>query len=125
MTDAIQSYHDLLAYADLAEASHAMLDAELRRHHVVFGGLPLCTVLRPRFLTPERPRAIAIGMDRLLRAFGRVQQAAMADPALRAQFRLAEWEEPLVLADPGYASPSPHGRLDCFEDPATGAVMLT
>ncbi len=125
MTDAIQAYHDLLADPELAEASHAMLEAELRRRHVVFGGRPLCTVLRPRFLTPERHRAIAAGMERLLRAFGRVHEAAMADPALRAQFRLAEWEEPLVLADPGYASPSPHGRLDCFEDPATGAVLLT
>ena len=125
MTDAARHYHELLQEPEVAEASHAMLQEELRRRHLVFGDRALCTVLRPRFLTPAHHRALARGMRDLLGAFATAHAAAMADPLVRAQFRLAEWEEPLVLADPGYESPSPHGRLDCFEDPATGRVMLT
>jgi hypothetical protein len=123
--DAIARYHEILAEPEVAEASHVMLDAELRRRNMVFGGRPLCTVLRPRFLSGDGYRILAGRMQALMRVFGRAHEAAMADPALRAQFRLADWEETLVLADPGYKSPSPHGRLDCFEDPATGGISLT
>jgi hypothetical protein len=62
---------------------------------------------------------------RLMSAFGRAHRAAMADPALRAQFRLTDWEEQLMLADPGFASPSPHGRLDCFTVDASDTLALT
>lgn len=125
MTTAVARYHELLAEPEVAEASHVMLEAELRRRHMVFGDRPLCTVLRPRFLSADGYRTLATRMQGLMRSFGRAHEAAMTDPALRAQFRLAEWEETLVLADPGYRSPSPHGRLDCFEDPATGGLALT
>ena len=123
--EAIARYHEILAEPEVAEASHAMLDAELRRRNMVFGGRPLCTVLRPRFLSADGYRLLAGRMQALMRVFGRAHAAAMTDPALRAQFRLADWEETLVLADPGYQSASPHGRLDCFEDPATGGISLT
>jgi uncharacterized circularly permuted ATP-grasp superfamily protein len=125
MTDAIRHYHDLLAEPALAEASHAALDESLRRRHLVFGDRPLCTVLRPRFLGPEQLRTLERRISLLMRAFARAHEAAMADPAIRAQFRLADWEETLVLADPGYTVPSPHGRLDCFQVDATGALALT
>lgn len=125
MSGAVERYHELLLDAGEAEASHAMLEAELRRRHMVFGDRPLCTVLRPRFLTPEGYRRLATRLQGLMTAFGKAHEAAIADPAFRAQFRLADWEESLVLADPGYRSPSPHGRLDCFEDPASDGLMLT
>ena len=34
--------------------SQGMLDEQLRRHGLVFGGRPLCTVLRPRLTDPGR-----------------------------------------------------------------------
>ncbi|HXW96545.1 MAG TPA: hypothetical protein VEI47_03090 [Gemmatimonadales bacterium] len=125
MTDPIQVYHELLARSDLAAASHAMLEDQLRRRRMVFGDRPLCTVLRPRFVSPERFRALGRRIGGLMLAFRQAQEAAMADPRLRSQFRLAEWEEALVLADPGYASPSPHGRLDCFQVDAADTLALT
>ncbi len=125
MTDALTAYHDLLASADLAEASHAMLEDGLRQRNLVFGDRPLCTVLRPRFLSPGEYRALATRMGALMPAFGIAHRAAMEQPTIRAQFRLAPWEEELVLADPGYQSPSPHGRLDCFWDQATDSLALT
>jgi hypothetical protein len=82
-------------------------------------------VLRPRFLSPERLRELERRVGRLMGAFTRAHEAAMVDPAIRAQFRLADWEETLVLADPGYSVPSPPGRLDCFQMDATGGLALT
>lgn len=125
MHAAIQHYHSLLGNPDLAEASHVALDDQLRRRNLVFGDRALCTVLRPRFFTPEALRTLEGRIRRLMRAFAVAHEAAMADAALRAQFRLAGWEEQLVLADPGYQAPSPHGRLDCFQVDATGTLALT
>ena len=103
-----------------------MLEDQLRRRQMVFGDRPLCTVLRPRFFTTGGvPDARAAASLALMSAFRRAHEAAMAEPAVRAQFRLADWEEQLVLADPGYASPSPHGRLDCFQVDATDTLALT
>lgn len=125
VTDARSAYHDLLAAGEVAEASHAMLEEGLRARHLIFGDRPLCTVLRPRMLSPGEYRALTTRMGALMPAFALAHQAAMEQPALRAQFRLEPWEEELVLADPGYRSPSPHGRLDCFWDQATDTLALT
>jgi hypothetical protein len=125
MNDAISRYHDLLADAEVAHASHAMLEDQLRRRRMIFGDRPLCTVLRPRFFSPAGFSALGRRVRALMGAFHRVHEAAMVDPRLRAQFRLADWEEQLVLADPGYQSPSPHGRLDCFQVDATDTLALT
>jgi len=123
--DAIEAWHELLARDDLAPASHALLEDQLRRRRLIFGDRPLCTVLRPRFLSPAQYAALGTRVRRLMRAFACAHEAAMADPALRAQFRLEGWEERLALADPGYRSPSPHGRLDCFWDESKDVLALT
>jgi hypothetical protein len=125
MHQAISHYHDLLSDPELAQASHAMLEDQLRRHNLVFGDRALCTVLRPRFLTGAQLRTLETRVRRMLGAFRKAHEAALADPGVRAQFRLADWEEALVLADPGYRSPSPHGRLDCFQVDATDTLALT
>jgi len=125
MNQAISHYHDLLLDAELAQASAAMLEDQLRRRNLVFGGRALCTVLRPRFFTGSALRVLEGRVRRLMAAFRKAHEAALASPAVRAQFRLAEWEEALVLADPGYQSPSPHGRLDCFQVDATDTLALT
>lgn len=125
MNPAIDHYHSLLADAELAEASHVALDEQLRRRNLVFGDRALCTVLRPRFFTVEALRTLERRIRRVMVAFRKAHEAAMSDAAVRAQFRLTSWEEQLVLADPGYRSPSPHGRLDCFQVDATGVLALT
>lgn len=125
MNDAIQIYHELLSQGDVAIASHDMLEDQLRRRRMVFGDRPLCTVLRPRFFSPEAFRTLGRRVLLLMHAFRRAHEAAMADASVRAQFRLADWEEQLVLADPGYGSPSPHGRIDCFQVDATDTLALT
>jgi hypothetical protein len=71
-------------------------------------------VLRPRLLTERQYRALAARVARLSRALARAHEAAAADPALRAQFRLEGWEEALLGAGPRAPVSSPTSRLDAF-----------
>jgi hypothetical protein len=111
--DAIAAYHDLLT-DEVAAESQAQLDAQLLARGLRFGERPVCTVLRPRFLSPERYRTLQRGAGRVMAAFRRAHAAAMADPGIRAQLALEPWEERLIGADPGFAEPSPASRLDAF-----------
>ncbi len=111
--DAIHAYHDVLT-ADVAADSHAVLEEQTRKRDLLFGERPLCTVLRPRFMSPGQYRVLQRRAGALMGAFGRAHAAAVADPAVRAQFRLTPWEEEFVLDDPGFPWPSPVSRLDAF-----------
>jgi uncharacterized circularly permuted ATP-grasp superfamily protein len=124
MREAIQSYHDLLT-DELARESQAQLDDQLQRRGLFFGQRPLCTVLRPRFLTPEQYRFLQSRMRVLLSAFNKMYHAAIADTAFRAQFGLLDWEEELVRHDPGFRDPSPVSRVDTFFVTDRGGLRLT
>ena len=110
---AVEAYHEILSPA-IAEDSQTTLESQIRRRDLFFGERPLCTVLRPRFMSPGQYRLLQRRAAVLLTAFGRAHSAAIADPAVRAQFRLTPWEEELVLEDPGFPWPSPVSRLDAF-----------
>jgi hypothetical protein len=111
--DAVAHYHDLLTDAVAAD-SQAVLEARTRATGLDFGGRPVCTVLRPRLLSPRQFAFLRSRMKALVPAFQRVYDAALADPAFRAQFGLREIEEALFQADPGFADPSPTARYDAF-----------
>jgi hypothetical protein len=111
LPDAIRAYYDLLTDNRAAEAQ-GQLDDDQRRRGLLQGDQPLCRVLRPRFLTPELYRFLQEAVQRLLPALDRVYQAALADPALRAQFRLSAAEERLLRIDPGFPCPCPAARLE-------------
>jgi uncharacterized circularly permuted ATP-grasp superfamily protein len=123
----VRAYHDLLSDG-LARESHAMLEEQLRASDLIFGDRPLCTVLRPRFVTPAQYARLQRRVSILMRAFGVAYRAALEDAAVRAQLRLAEWEEQMLAYHPGFAEPSPHSRLDTFVVPAdhdTDEMALT
>ncbi|HMD99984.1 MAG TPA: hypothetical protein VKM93_21975 [Terriglobia bacterium] len=122
--DAIQTYHELLTN-DLAGESQAQLDDQLQRRGLFFGDRPLCTVLRPRFLTHEQYRYLQTRCGLLLRAFDKIYRAAIADKTFRSQFGLSDWEEELVQYSPGYRDASPTSRLDAFFVPGTGELRFT
>jgi uncharacterized circularly permuted ATP-grasp superfamily protein len=111
--DAVDAYHDVLS-DDIAADSQAVLDAQIRDRDLFFGDRPLCTVLRPRFMSPAQYRLLQRRAAALMGAFRHAHDAAVADPSVRAQFRLTSWEEKLVLEDPGFPWPSPVSRLDAF-----------
>ena len=113
--DAIHLYHDLLT-DQLAADSQAQLDAQQQRRHLSFGNRPLCTALRPRFLTPQQYRFLQTRVAVLIQAFRHCHDAAMADPVFRTQFRLLDNENALLAIDPGYPGPIPTSRLDALLD---------
>lgn len=113
LQDAIQTYHDLLT-PELALESQEQLDAQLRRQGLFFGARPLCTVLRPRFLTYPQYRFLQTDSRPLLSAFDKGYRAALEDRSVRNQFGLLPWEERLMEVDPGYPYHTPVSRLDAF-----------
>jgi hypothetical protein len=122
--DAIGFYHELLS-DEMAQASQSMLDDQLHRRGLVFGDRPLATVLRPRFMALTHYRRLQRRVRLLMRAFGKAYDRAVADLAIRAQFRLAEWEERLVRHHPGFRASSPTSRVDAFVLDDTGEMALT
>ena len=125
MRDAISEYHDLLSDDQLAADSQAMLDDQLGRHRLVFGGRALCTVLRPRLTTHEQHAWLQQRVRLLMRVFAKTYDAAIANADFRRQFMLADWEETLVQDDPGIRNPSPTSRLDTFIIDADREMKLT
>jgi uncharacterized circularly permuted ATP-grasp superfamily protein len=124
LEQAIAYYHDLLN-DELGAECQATLDAELRHRGLFFGDRALCTVLRPRFFTPEQYRLLRDRCAILLRAFDRAYQAALQNAALRRQFGLVDWEEALIERDPGFPDASPTSRIDAFYLPDEGVFHLT
>lgn len=114
-SDAIAYYHDLLSSgATLAADSQAVLEKAQQLRGLVFGERPVCTVLRPRFLTPSQYRLLNDAVKALLPAFCATNERALADAGFRAQFRMLDWEEELLAINPGYPDPSPTSRFDSF-----------
>jgi hypothetical protein len=122
---AIEHYHSLLLTDALAEDSQAQLDAQLARRGLFFGDRPLCSVLRPRFLTPGQYAFLQRRSQPILTAFGKVWNAAMAADAFLGQFALEDWERELVRDDPGFRDPSPVSRLDAFFVSERGGLRFT
>ena len=115
MSDAVSCYHDLLASGGtLAADSQAALENAQRLRGLHFGARPVCTVLRPRFLTPAQYRLLHDTVKVLLPAFQAVYARALADATFRQQFRMLDWEEQLLGIDPGFPDPSPTSRFDTF-----------
>ncbi len=111
--DAIRCYHDLLT-DPLAADSQAQLDQQQQTRGLFFGERPICTVLRPRFLTSAQFRFLEQRTRVLCSAFRTVQRLAEDDAAFRRQFGLTEVEEALFQKHPGFRCPYPTSRLDAF-----------
>src|SRR5690349_24468119 len=113
LSNAIDDYHELLT-PELAADSQTRLDDQLRRRGLFFGDRPLCTVLRPRFLSAAQYRFLQKRAALVLGAFDSAFRAALANESVLGQFKLAEWECSLIRHDPGFRDPSPVSRLDAF-----------
>lgn len=119
----IDFYHSLLDPHTAAD-TYTQLTEQQRRRGLYFGDRPLCTVLRPRFLSTLQYRALQTAIRTIMPAFAKVHTRAMGDADFRYQFRLNEWEEELVHLDPGFTATSPTARMDTFFDEAD-ALWLT
>src|SRR5436309_1843965 len=103
---AVAAYHDLLASGSaLAADSQAALEKAQLLRGLFFGERPVCTVLRPRFLTSAQYRCLQDAVKVLLPAFQAIYDRALTELSFRRQFRLRDWEEELLALDPGYRDP--------------------
>src|SRR5262245_27648019 len=112
--EAILHYHDLLARGTSAIESQGVLDDLQLRRGLNFGERPLCTVLRPRFVTHDQYRFLQTRTETLASAFGAAYRRALDDSSFRQQFGLRDWEETLLAIDPGFDPPNPTSRFDSF-----------
>jgi hypothetical protein len=120
---AIGTWHDGLT-PELAADSEGWLTENLRRRGLQFGTRPLCTVLRPRFLTPQQYDRLRERVALLLGAFAHALDAALTRPEILARFGLLDWERTLALEEPRIPA-SPVSRLDAFFDPAGERLRFT
>jgi uncharacterized circularly permuted ATP-grasp superfamily protein len=112
--EAIALYHDLLADADLARTSRAMLDEGLERAKLIFGGRRLSPYLRPHFVPQDDFARATRVCETVWSAIEKVKDAAIANPSLLDELGLTETERELAQIDPGYRAVSPTARLDSF-----------
>ena len=124
LREAVQSYNDLLTDV-LASESQAQLESQQQQRGLIFGGRPLCTVLRPRLITPEQYRFLQTRMAVLLRAFDKAYAAAIEQEHILKQFGLLDWEEELIKHNSGFRDPSPTSRVDTFFVTERGGLRLT
>lgn len=114
LEDAIARYHELLHCDNLAADSQDQLDRLTQSRQLFFGQRPVCTALRPRFLTASQYAYLRNRVRALLPAFAKIHRLALADAEFRRQFGLLDWEEQLLAIDPGFDEPSPTARFDSF-----------
>src|SRR5260370_35394941 len=114
LADAVYFCHDLLGRNALAADSQEPRDRLTRLRQLYFGERPVCTVLRPRFLTAAQFHFLQQRVRILLPAFAKVYETAIKDAGFRKQFGLLDWEEELLKIDPGFDNPSPTARFDSF-----------
>ena len=124
LRDGIEHYHSLLT-DDLGGETQRQLDEQLQRRGLFFGDRALCTVLRPRFLSPAQYRFLQKRGAVVLRAFRTAHRAALEDEKLLAQFGLMEWEHQLVHVETGFRDASPVSRLDAFFTADQGGMKFT
>src|SRR3954469_14261960 len=124
LRDGVDQYHALLT-DDLAGETQRQLDEQLQQRGLFFGDRALCTVLRPRFLSPAQYRFLQTRGAMVLRAFRKAHQAALADPAVLSQFGLLDWERQLVHVPTGFRDASPVSRLDAFFVAESGGLRFT
>jgi hypothetical protein len=125
LTQAIDQYHALLD-DEMARASNELLEEQQQRRGLFFGTRPLCSVLRPRFLTSEQYRYLQNAIRDIMPVFAKAHRAAISDANIRKQFMMADWEEKLVMNTPqAYRATSPTARMDSFYVPETGELKFT
>ncbi len=121
---AVAAYHAGLTDESAAESA-AWLDARLAERGLMFGERPLCTVLRPRFLSPAQYASLRAELGPLLRAFRKAHAAALTDPTVLAQFGLEEWEATMLQALPPAPTATPLSRVDAFFTAGEGGLKVT
>lgn len=109
--EAIARYHKLIEsgpYIDLGWAQ--ALQEQLKAAKL--GGRAISPVLRPHFLSGRDYASMAKTVETISSAISRVEQMALATPALLARIQLLPAERMLAQVDQGYSFAGVTGQLD-------------
>jgi len=113
--DAIERFNELVIQGpDLDEVGCAQLQAELLDKRAAFGGRPLCTVLRPNFITPSQHNLMSEVCAILDSAGSKIRDWLLAHPESWEAWGLSDMERELASIEPGYKHVSISGRWDAF-----------
>jgi len=117
MSDAaIDFYNEIVAAtpeAALREISEKFL-ADLLAHKASYGGRPLSTFLRPKFITPKQLASLHSICRTLRDCVIKIKDAIATIPEFVEQVGLTEGERELCAIDPGFARLSITSRWDAF-----------
>jgi len=116
---AIDRYHDVLtAYVDKGGEDHlALLDRMVERG-AVFAGRPLCSFLRPHFITRGQQSLIVRTLRHLRSAVVKAREIIVADPRLLERMGLTDGERRLFDINPEFKAFGVVSRLDAVIDGA-------
>ena len=114
-SEAIDYYHTLLNGSLSSDAIEKLYQGTTR-YNLTFGSRPICTVLRPMFISASLYEYIKRDATLVLHAIEKLGQAMMKDEELRAEMDLTEDEERIITIEPAFSAPDGSGRLDGFLD---------
>jgi len=109
---AIDRWHELLATDPLG--TWEQVQAAMQADRLSFGARPVCSVLRPHFLSP-RAYSYLVEVSRIVRgALGKAYDYLLAHDALRASLGVSRQEDALLALEPTRGPGDYSGRLDAF-----------
>ncbi len=112
---AIAEYDELLtAGAPLTPELFARLKRAMRERRLMYGGREIGVALRPHLLTRAQYARLTRASEILARAFEKISEAMVAEPALMERVGMTELETKFALVEPGYRCPAVTTRLDAF-----------
>ncbi|MCI0601496.1 hypothetical protein L0156_00630, partial [bacterium] len=111
ISEAIQHYHQLLSEKHLASTVEILQSWDER---LSVAGRPVCTVLRPFFLSAETYAYIKNASALVMKGINALCAHLMEDSRLRKEMDLTPAEETIIHVNSGYGSPTVSARLDGF-----------
>jgi hypothetical protein len=113
LDDAVNRYNKLIESGPYRETAWVeALHKRMEEARLTIGGRPLTPFLRPHFITRRQYDALVKTSEALISAVDRMQQMALATPALLTRMELLPAEKMLAAVDPGYQTPAVASRLD-------------
>jgi len=103
LEEAVARYHKILEAEPFKGMAWAQtLSERMQAEHLTQAGRPVCPFLRPHFITRRQYESLVRAAEALFSAIDRIQQMALANPALLSRMELLPAEKMLALVDPGY-----------------------
>lgn len=115
--EAIKYYHDLLLEDNYLQTTQEILQKATETRHLAFGKRPVCSVLRPYFITEDNYNFVSRTSQLVSQGIFTLGQHLLTDEKLRKEVDLTEQEEIIINFDHKYGAADVSGRLDGFLSP--------